>query len=482
MADTKASLETAAGTLDGTEIVRITQSVAGTPSSVRTTTQAIANLAAAASVFSSAAQVWIETAGNDSTAVIGNSNKPFQTINAALTATTGATVLHIGVGIFASPTGDLDYSNTSVPNSSSKLRANLWFKGSKKPQLDSYTTPTELVNGTILVDALGINGINTRSGIMLTDLGIDSGTARGAGDHDGLAIFNIGKVSAQAQLHGLVVDNVISLCHSATSSVHAFCFENCINPAVTRLESYYGTHGATWKCVGGYLNGLISYGHASDVLIIKESNTGDNSAPCHQSVVSNIIGGALTTGDTALGVAFDVAGSNDLYNIVVSNVQITNAMTTADIGLTIETSQTGKLRNIKIADFQSSNALPSLSITGSIDKTTISVNGQLLDSEIPLTSGSTVSTNCALGNNFRLVLGTNATLANPTNMAGGQVYQWRVKQDGSGSRTLAYGSKFKWFSGTAPVLSTGANAMDLISAQYSATDDTLIATFGLLAS
>jgi hypothetical protein len=90
-----------------------------------------------------------------------------------------------------------------------------------------------------------------------------------------------------------------------------------------------------------------------------------------------------------------------------------------------------------------------------------------------LTSGATVNTDASLSNNFKLVLATNATLANPTNLTDGMVLNYRIKQDATGSRTLAYGSKFKFPGGSAPVLSTAANAVDLMSCYYDSTDDTL---------
>lgn len=465
--------ETAAGALTGAELVRIVQG----GNSVRTTAQDIANLApGGGGSFLFAKQVWVEASGNDSTGAAGNQNLPFRTIDAALDATTGPTVIHIGIGVFAVPTSDYNPASTTIPNPTSKMRAGLWLKGSQTPYLDSYTAPTELVGGTILVGEFIVNGINTRNNFRMTDLGCDNGPVRGTGAFDGFAVFNIGQVVGQAPLEGLVIDNLIGLCESATTAAHSFAFENCVGPQVSRLQAYYGLHGVAWKCAGGYLTNVIAYGHQGDLVIIKEGNTGNASAPCNKTVISNIFGGALAAGDTQLGVSFEVAGPSDLYNVILSNVQIVNAMSIADIGFTV--GGTGTLRNVKITDFQvaSGNAptVDFVSGVSQVSKTTISINGNLLDGEIPLTSGATVNTDASKGNNFRIVLGTNATLANPSNMLGGQTYQWRVKQDGTGGRTLAYGSKFKWASGTPPVLSTGANAEDMISCQYSATDDTLI--------
>lgn len=96
-----------------------------------------------------------------------------------------------------------------------------------------------------------------------------------------------------------------------------------------------------------------------------------------------------------------------------------------------------------------------------------------------LTSGTTVNTDAALGTHFTLVLAHNATLANPTNLVHGTYYRWRIKQDGTGSRTLAYGTKFKWAGGTAPTLSTAAGKVDTIQGMYDATDDTLAMTASL---
>lgn len=94
---------------------------------------------------------------------------------------------------------------------------------------------------------------------------------------------------------------------------------------------------------------------------------------------------------------------------------------------------------------------------------------------VALTDASTVATDASLSNNFTLTIGGNRTLGNPTNLVAGHVYNWVITQDGTGSRTLAYGSAFKWPGGTAPVLSTSAGAVDLISAIYDGTR--LVANF-----
>lgn len=94
---------------------------------------------------------------------------------------------------------------------------------------------------------------------------------------------------------------------------------------------------------------------------------------------------------------------------------------------------------------------------------------------VALTSGASVATNASLSNNFTLTLAVNATLANPTSLVSGHVYNWVITQDGTGNRTLAYGTLFKWPGGVAPILSTAPAAVDFISALYDGTR--LIANF-----
>lgn len=93
---------------------------------------------------------------------------------------------------------------------------------------------------------------------------------------------------------------------------------------------------------------------------------------------------------------------------------------------------------------------------------------------VALTSGSSVAVDASLSNNFRLVLGTAATLANPTNLTNGEILNFVVVQDATGGRTLAYGSMFKWAGGAVPTLSTAANAIDVITAYYDSTLNVLL--------
>ena len=79
-----------------------------------------------------------------------------------------------------------------------------------------------------------------------------------------------------------------------------------------------------------------------------------------------------------------------------------------------------------------------------------------------LTDASTVAVDMSLASNYSVTLAGNRTLGQPTNQVAGQSGSIFVTQDGTGSRTLAYHADWKWAGGSAPTLSTAANAVDRI--------------------
>lgn len=79
---------------------------------------------------------------------------------------------------------------------------------------------------------------------------------------------------------------------------------------------------------------------------------------------------------------------------------------------------------------------------------------------VALTDAATVAVDLSAGINFTLGIGGNRTLGNPSNTKNGQTGVIVITQDGTGSRTLAYSSSWKFAGGTAPVLTTTAGAVD----------------------
>ena len=79
-----------------------------------------------------------------------------------------------------------------------------------------------------------------------------------------------------------------------------------------------------------------------------------------------------------------------------------------------------------------------------------------------LTDAATITPDLNDSNNYSIVLAGNRTLANPTNCTAGQSGSVFIVQDGTGSRTLSWGSYWDFAGGTAPTLTTTAAAVDRV--------------------
>ena len=84
-------------------------------------------------------------------------------------------------------------------------------------------------------------------------------------------------------------------------------------------------------------------------------------------------------------------------------------------------------------------------------------------------SATAMTVNCDLSNVFTTTLTANVTTAPTLSSANdGQTINWFLTQDATGSRTMTWPTSFKWPGGTAGVLSTAANSVDLLVATYRA--------------
>ena len=79
-----------------------------------------------------------------------------------------------------------------------------------------------------------------------------------------------------------------------------------------------------------------------------------------------------------------------------------------------------------------------------------------------LSDGATITIDMATACHHSVTLGGNRTFAAPSNQAVGQAGSIFITQDGTGSRTAAFNSAFKFVGGTAPTLTTTASATDRI--------------------
>lgn len=148
---------------------------------------------------------------------------------------------------------------------------------------------------------------------------------------------------------------------------------------------------------------------------------------------------------------------------LVSATPLSNSITTAML-------QDSSVTTAKIADANITYAKLDSAAIGSVANFRTATASKLLTTSVPwdaaayvtLTDGTSIAFDMSTGFNFQVTLGGNRTLSNPTNTKAGQSGVIVVTQDGTGSRTLGFGSSYKFANGIAPTLSTAAGATDML--------------------
>ncbi len=213
---------------------------------------------------------------------------------------------------------------------------------------------------------------------------------------------------------------IVSNNSSSTEPSTTFAFQWWADTNNTLLKIRNAANSA-WVTVGDYSTanfGLVTTATANSTYLAKAGGT---------------VTGALEIG-TAGSLVFEGATANDFE----TTLAVTDP--TADRTITLPNA-TGTVALLSLA--QTFTAAQRGSITA-------------------LTDGATITPDFAVANNFSVTLGGNRTLANPSNLTAGQSGSIFVSQDGTGSRTLAFGSMYDFAGGTAPTLSTAASAVDRI--------------------
>lgn len=107
-----------------------------------------------------------------------------------------------------------------------------------------------------------------------------------------------------------------------------------------------------------------------------------------------------------------------------------------------------------------------ITVGGSISADSATINGNIAISGkatatiATLTDSSTITPDFEANQNFTVTLAGNRTMANPLNIEVGQTGSIFLVQDSTGSRTLSFGSHWDFIGGTAPTLTTTAEAVD----------------------
>lgn len=190
-----------------------------------------------------------------------------------------------------------------------------------------------------------------------------------------------------------------------------------------------------------------------------------------ESIVE-IGGGAVTSvaGKTgAVTLAKADVGLGNVDNTSDANKPISTATQTA-LNAKVDTSRTLSASGLATGggDLSANRTIDVAAATaaeyrvGTATKAVSVQNAWSAMAEVALTDAGTIAWDLSTGIDFTVTLAGNRVLGNPTNVTVGKKGRLRVVQDGAGSKTLSYSANYEFAGGTAPVLSTAANAQDVL--------------------
>ncbi len=332
-----------------------------------------------------------------------------------------------------------------------------------------YAGTNVFVGGTAVPTASDIAAVSA-----LTKTNLDSITSVNTVIANVSALTSVNKADIATNVAAITSANTVIAAVSGLTSVN--------KAAITSINGIIGD--------GGNFATSAELATVSAALATSIGNSNTNIAAV--SVLTSVNAAAITSANTVIAAVSALTKTNldsiTSVNTVIANVSaltstnaaaITSINTVVD-GLDFATS--AELATVSSALATSiANHLPLAggTITGTVSAQSVYVSalgvntsatlgkrirmdGAAVADIVSLTDGASIAINFNDGQNFAVQLTDNRTLENPTNCVPGQTGSIFIIQDGTGSRTLSFGANYKFPSGTAPTLSTGASACDRI--------------------
>ena len=241
------------------------------------------------------------------------------------------------------------------------------------------------------------------------------------------------------------INSVITSINTVVAAVSALTSVNKV--AITSINSIIGDG-----------TGFATVAALASVSAVMATSIGNSNT----NITTNI--SAITSINTVVAAVSALTSVNKVaitsINTVVAAVSALTSVNKAAI-----TSINSAITSINAGTFNTLTVTTSASIGGTLAIGTtaikkLTVNGPGLSVIVTLVDAASVTSDFDTAQNFALTLAGNRTLSAPSNVDPGQVGSIFIIQDGTGSRTLAYNTIWKFAGGTVPTLSTAAAAID----------------------
>ena len=289
------------------------------------------------------------------------------------------------------------------------------FNGTDKDQYDLFegTNDANITQAAQLI--VSLNGV-----IQKPNDGSFSGTAEGfyLDGADGIRFCD--PPPSGSSLFVIKCGSAVAVNTPADNSVTA----GKLDLSIVQGDVIYGTGTNTWA--------RLAKGTAGQFLKMNSGATApewgadnDTNTQLSTEQVQDIAGPLVATGGTKTGIAVTYDDANNNMDFVVDDAT-------------------------------------KLPLAGGTITGPLVINDSVQVEILAATVGGTITLNMGNACHHSVALDENTAFQDPTGEVAGQSGSIIITQDGTGGRTASWASAFKWAGGTAPTLSTGANAVDRI--------------------
>ena len=399
-------------------------------------------------------------------------------INTVLAATSSALATSIGNSNSA-----ITSINTVIGTVSSALATSI---GNSNSAITSINTVIGTVSGALATSIGNSNTNITTNASAITSINAVLGDGSGFVTDSELATVSAALAASIGNSNTNITNNAsaitsINTVVADTSSALATSIGNS-NSAITSINTVIGTvSGALATSIanhlplaGGTVTGATKFEANVSIFDSELELRNDDAGASNAPILSLFRDSASPLAGDNLGAIYfygnDSAGNKTPYNILRGELDDpTNGSEDSSIYIwnlrgggqyltqVFGNSGTYLYGTVSAGDVYADNAAFGVNTLLGKD---LHIGGAAVADLVSLTDGANISVDFNSGQNFHLTLGGNRTLDNPTNCVPGQTGSIFIVQDGTGSRTLAYGTSWEFIGGTAPTLTTDADAVD----------------------